>query len=222
MSLTEYRDLEQRSDAWYAARCGVVTASEVGNLITPAKLEVANNDTSRRLTDRLFAERMAGFVDPTWQSMDMARGQYEEPRAVEYYETHHSPVTRIGFMVRDDWGFRIGYSPDGLVDDDGLIEVKCPRSKGQVQTILAGEVPSEYVAQIQCGLLVSGREWCDFVSFCGGLPLWTKRVLPDPDWHTAIVSAAATFEGRAKQTCAKYRAAVRGLPMTERLQLVVI
>jgi hypothetical protein len=86
-------------------------------------------------------------------------------------------------MVRDDWGFSLGYSPDGLVGDDGLIEVKCRRQKKHLQTILADEVPPENMAQLQCGLLVSGREWIDYVSYCGGMPMYVKRVYPD----TAVV-----------------------------------
>jgi hypothetical protein len=217
MTLIEYTELEQRTDAWYEARCGIVTASVVGRLITPAKKQTAKNDEARGITSSIVAERIAGFVDPTWQSADMWRGVIEEPRATEVYSEHHAPVTSCGFMVRDDWGFKLGYSPDGLVGDDGLIEVKCPRQKGHLETILADEVPAYHMPQIQAGLLVSGRKWCDYVSYCGGFPLWTKRVTPDEEWQAAIVSAVATFEGHAKQMCAQYRAAVRGLPMTERI-----
>lgn len=224
MTLIEHPDLEQRSEEWYEARRGIVTASVVGRLITPAKLQTASNEGSRGVTAALVAERITGFVDPTWKSVDMWRGMTEESAAVEAYGEHHAPVTPIGLMVRDDWGFKIGYSPDGLVGDDGIVEVKCPRSKGHLQTILADEVPPEHIPQIQAGLLVSGREWCDFVSFCGGMPLYVKRVTRDDEWAKAIVSAAATFEGHAKQMCATYRAAVRGLPMTERtaeLEMVI-
>ena len=70
-----------------------------------------------------------------------------------------SQVDVLGFMIRDDWGYRIGYSPDGLVGDDGLIEVKSRRPKKHLQTILANEVPAENIAQIQTGLLVSQRKW---------------------------------------------------------------
>ena len=168
VSLHVLDDLVQRSDEWYEARRGMVTASVVGRLITPAKLEVAANEGSRALTAVLVAERVTGFVDPTWKSLDMWRGAEEEPLAAEVYSEHYAPVTTCGFMSRDDWGFSIGYSPDGLVGDDGLIEVKCPRSKGHLLTILADEVPPEYMAQMQAALLVSGRDWCDYVSYCGG------------------------------------------------------
>jgi predicted phage-related endonuclease len=93
-------------------------------------------------------------------------------------------------VTNDDHGFVIGYSPDGLVDDDGLIECKSRRQKFQVETILADRVPEEYMLQIQTGLLVTGREWLDFVSYCAGLPMFIKRVFPDARYQEAIIAAA--------------------------------
>ena len=87
----------------------------------------------------------------------------------------------------------------------------------QVWVTTADEVPAENMAQLQCGLLVSGREWIDYVSFCGGMPLWVKRVEPDPKWQAAIVAAVAAFEEAVAQMVADYHKAVTGLPMTERL-----
>jgi predicted phage-related endonuclease len=102
------------------------------------------------------------------------------------------------------------------VGDDGLIEIKSRRPKHHLATIITDEVPAENVAQIQCGLLVSGRQWCDYVSFCGGMPMWTKRVEPDQRWHDAIIAAVEAFEQTAADMVAKYQAAVAGLPATER------
>ena len=219
MSLTEYRDLIQGSEDWLAARRGIVTASVVGQLVTPKTIRPADNDTSRTLTMLLVAERITGWTDPVYVSDDMARGTADEPIARDAYSRHVGlPVAELGFMVRDDWGFPIGYSPDGLVGDDGLIEVKSRRQKKHLATILADEVPLENMAQIQCGLLVSGREWCDYVSFCGGMPLWTKRVTPDVRWAAAIVLAVQTFETTATSMVAIYEHAVIGLPMTERIE----
>ena len=147
---------------------------------------------------------------------DMWRGVESEPFAREEYAEHFAPVEQVGFMVRDDWGYQIGYSPDGLVGDDGLIEIKSRRQKKHLQTILADEVPAENMAQLQAGLLVSGRAWCDYVSYCGGMPLWRKRVEPDPKWHAAIVEAVAHFELNVAVITEKYTAAVQGLPQTTR------
>ena len=216
MSLTILPDLEQGSDEWHDQRRGIVTASMVGRLLTSTG-KVANNDTSRTLTAQLVAERITGWTDPVFVSDDMLRGHDDEPRAVEVYAEHYAPVETVGFMVRDDWGFRIGYSPDGLVGDDGLIEVKSRRAKKQLQTILEDDVPAENMAQLQCGLLVSGRAWIDYVSFCGGMPLYVKRILPDPEFMDSILAAVTAFELAASLMVADYEAAVAGRPTTERV-----
>lgn len=217
MTLHTYNDVQQRSPEWYELRCGVITASAVGQLITPT-LKVANNDTSRGLAMLLAAERISGHAEDGYVNADMMRGIEHEPIARDKYAAHNKvEVVECGFMVleRDNW--RLGYSPDGLVDDDGLLEIKCPRGKEHVRTILADQVPARYVAQCQSALLVSGRDWLDFVSFHSGLPLYTKRVHPDPAWHAVIVEAVAAFEKAAEQLVSDYLAAVDGLPMTERI-----
>lgn len=215
MTLIELPDLIQGTDEWHDQRRGIVTASVVGRLLTSTG-KVASNDTSRTLVAQLVAERITGWTDPVYVSDDMLRGHDDEPRAVDVYAEHFAPVTATGFMVRDDWGFSIGYSPDGLVGDSGLIEVKSRRAKKQLQTILEDAVPAENMAQLQCGLLVSGREWCDYVSYCGGMPLYVKRVEPDPEWFDAIAAAVTSFELAASLMTEQYEAATAGLPMTER------
>lgn len=216
MGLIELPDLIQGSDEWLDQRRGIVTASVVGKLLT-STLKVASNDTSRALVATLVAERITGWTDPVFVSDDMLRGSDDELRAVAVYAEHFAPVTTTGFMVRDDWGFDIGYSPDGLVGDDGLIECKSRRAKKQLQTIVDDEVPAENMAQLQCGLLVSGRAWIDYVSYCGGMPLYVKRVEPDPDWFDAIVAAVTAFELAASLMTEQYRDATKGLPTTERV-----
>ena len=217
MSLHELPDLIQGTDEWHDQRRGILTASVVGQLITPSTVKPANNDKARAITAQLAAERITGWTDPTYMNDDMLRGVEDEPRAIDVYSEHYAPVTTTGFMVRDDWGFKIGYSPDGLVGNDGLIEVKSRRPKKHLQTILADEVPPENMAQLQCGLLVSGREWIDYVSYCGGMPLYLKRVRPDAKWHKAIVDAATAFEEAVSQMVASYETAATEMPMTERV-----
>lgn len=217
MTLHEMPDLEQGSDAWHDQRRGIVTASVVGQLITPRTIKPASNDDSRGLTTHLAAERITGYTEPTYVSSDMWRGIEDEPRAIDVYSEHYAPVARVGFMVRDDWGFRIGYSPDGLVGADGLVEVKSRRQKTQLSTVLTGEVPAGNMAQLQCGLLVSGRKWVDYISYSGGMHMWVKRVTPDPRWFDAIVQAVDAFEATVAQMVATYATATEGLPMTERV-----
>lgn len=217
MSLHVYEDLEQGTPEWLSARAGIVTASVVGQLITAKTVKPASNDYSRALTATLVAERITGHVEPIHESADMLRGTLDEPFARDIYSEHYAPATEVGFMVRDDWGFKLGYSPDGLVGDDGLIEIKSRRQKKQLSTILADEVPLENLAQIHCGLLVSGREWLDYVSYCGGMPLYVTRVLPDEKWQKAIIEAVTTFEETAAQMLEQYAVAVDGSPLTERI-----
>lgn len=209
-------DVIQGSDEWLEARRGIVTASVVGQLITPKTVKPASNAESRALTALLASERVTGWAEEPYVSHDMIRGSLDEPVARTTYSEHYGPVTEVGFMVRDDWGFPIGFSPDGLVGDEGLIEIKSRKPKEQLVTVVAGEVPAENMAQIQCGLLVSGRQWCDYVSFAGGMPLWRTRVEPDERWHEAIVIAVDAFEKAAAQMIAIYRERTQGLPATER------
>lgn len=218
-NLQVFNDVEQGTDRWHELRRGIVTASVVDLLITTKTLKPAANDTSRSLTAHLAAERITGYTEPTFVSADMERGNFDEPFARDLYSETYAPVTQTGFMIRDDWGFKIGYSPDGLVGDDGLIEIKSRRQKIHLKTILADEVPAENMAQIQCGLLVSGRSWCDYLSYCGGMPMWPKRVLPDERWFDAILEAVSGFEANAEQMIATYNAAIEGLPQTERIEL---
>jgi hypothetical protein len=217
MALTVYEQLEQGSEEWLQARCGIVTASTVGQLITTKTVKPANNDTSRSLTAHLVAERITGYVEPTYVNADMERGNLDEPFAREKYAEHYAPVDEIGFMVREGTHWKLGYSPDGLVGETGLIEIKSRRQKKHLATILADEVPAENMAQLQAGLLVTQREWCDYISYCGGMPLYVKRVFPDPQWFGAIADAVAIFEDTASQMIERYEEATNLLPTTERI-----
>jgi hypothetical protein len=219
LSLEIFTELEQGSDAWLAARCGIPTASVIGQLITPKTVKPAANDTSRALVMTLVAERITGHVEPVFPNADMTRGTLSEPFARDIYGEHYAPASEVGFMVRDFGTYKIGYSPDGLIAEDGLIEIKSPRQKKHLATILADEVPLEYMAQCQTGLLVSGREWIDFVSYNGGMPLWHKRVEPDDKWQAAIKEAVEALEAVAEAMIDSYKTRTAGLPQTERIDL---
>lgn len=216
MTLTVHPDLIQGSDEWHDQRRGIITASVVGKLITPKTIRPADNPESRGLAVLLAAERITGWTEPTFVSDDMWRGLDDEPRAREKYSAHYAPVTECGFMVEDALGFKVGYSPDGVVGDDGLIEIKSRRAKTQLATILADEVPIENMAQLQCGLMVSGRKWIDYVSYCGGMPMYIKRVWPEGKWFDAIIEATVAFEQTITEMIRVYKAAIDGLHMTER------
>jgi hypothetical protein len=183
----------------------------------PLVIEVANNETSRSLTKLLVAERLTGWTDPTFTSDDMWRGIEDEPRAREMYAKHHAPVEEVGFLVREEDGWTLGCSPDGLVGDDGMLEIKSRRQKNHLATVLADKVPAENMAQCQAALLVSGRKWLDYISFCGGMALWPKRVYPDAQWFKAIEDACRTFEHAAESMANTYLTRVDGLPKAPRI-----
>lgn len=178
--------------------------------------ETASNDISRGLTTLLVAERITGWTEETFISDDMWRGQLDEPLARDKYSECFSSVVQAGFMTYEEPGLKLGYSPDGLVDEDGLIEVKSRKPKKHVSTVLSGHPPSEDMAQCQAGLLVSGRKWLDYISYAGGMQMWKTRVYPDQRWFDAILAATRAFEANAAEMIRLYRESIDGFPMTER------
>jgi predicted phage-related endonuclease len=196
--------LVQGSDEWLAARCGLLTASEMKHIITPAKLQYASNDKERSHLYELLAQRITKHVEPHYVSDDMLRGQEDEIDAKAAYAKHYAPVQAMGFVTNDKWGFTLGYSPDALVGDDGQIECKGRRQKYQFETIIANQMPAEFLIQVQTGLLVTERKWCDFVSYCGGVHMLTLRVHPDRVVQDAIVEAATTFHQKLEKLMEMY------------------
>lgn len=263
------KDIEQGSDEWLAARCGVLTASTIGKLITVGivgpdaytcddcgadsyqpclskaskvpkaisgyhsartdvaaevaapLLSIARTDTANALLRTLAAERITGHVEPIPVSWDMQRGTDDEPFARDAYaEWAGVTVDEIGFAVREEEGanvtFKLGYSPDGLPGDDGLIEIKSRRQPRQVETILNDEVPAENLAQIHAGMWVMDRQWCDYISYRDGLHLYVKRVHRDPAWDLAVFGAAEYAERTIRQHVATYTKRVEGLPFVDK------
>ena len=208
-------DLEQGSEEWLEARRGILTASEMKLILTPT-LKIANNEKVRAHVYELLAQRETGYVEPSYISDDMLRGMYDEETARQLYNKHYTETKECGFITNDENGGTVGYSPDGLVGDDGLIEIKSRRQKFQAETISKNEVPKDYIMQLQTGLLVTGREWIDFVSYSSGMPLFIKRVLPDDEIQGALILAIASFEKSIEQEAENYAKNKDGLIMTER------
>lgn len=214
-TLTVYEELEQGTEEWLLARCGILTASTLKHHITPSTVKPANNDTSRAELNKLATERIRGYADyvhPTW---DMQRGTEDEPLARSLYAELRGPVREVGFMVREGDGWKVGYSPDGLIGDDGLLEIKCPQPKEHLRTILAGQPPAQYMAQLQAGLFVSGRAWIDYMSYSAGMRPWITRVGPDERWFKAIRETAVAFEVNVTNIINNYEAVTAGMPETE-------
>jgi putative phage-type endonuclease len=214
---TTYHNVEQGSDEWHALRCGILTASEIKHIITEKTLKPSNNEKTRAHVYEIAAQRISGYTEPQYISDDMLRGMADEILAIELYSEKYRHVDQVGFVTNNDLGFVIGYSPDGLIGrKEGLVEIKSRSQKYQVQTIANDEVPSEYMLQLQTGLFVTGREWLDFISYCGGLPMYVKRAYPDPTYIDAIKEAAIAFEQEVNAVVDRYKENSKGLQQTKR------
>lgn len=211
--ITRFPDLIQGSEEWFAARCGLLTASEMKLVLTPT-LKVANNKDTRAHVYEIAAQRITNYVEPTYIGDEMLRGYDDEVYAREAYSEHFAPVREVGFIVNRKWGFPIGYSPDGLVAENGGIEVKSRRQKFQIEFISDhmrdSTIPAEYVIQVQTGMLVAELDWIDFISYSGGLPMGVVRCYPDPNIQAAIIDAAAEFEVSVFSKIDAFRAAQAG------------
>jgi hypothetical protein len=203
MAITLHKNIIQGSEEWHAIRCGILTASEMKLIITPT-LKAASNDKEKTHLFELAAQRVNKYVEPSYISDSMLRGHDDEIQARILYSQNFAEVEEVGFITNNNLGFTIGYSPDGLVGDDGLIECKSRCQKYQFETIIKQEVPSEYVLQLQTGLLVSGRKWIDYVSYCAGMPMFVKRVYPDDAIISAIKEASDAFEARISAALKTY------------------
>jgi putative phage-type endonuclease len=171
--------MDQRSDEWFSARLGFATASRMNDAL-------AGSETAARrgYLIQLVTERLTGQQQESYNSAAMQRGVDLEPVARMAYESKNGFVDKTGFHKHPtiEW---FGASPDGLVGDDGLVEIKCPNSTTHVDYILEGKVPTKYKRQMLAQLACTGRKWCDFVSFDDRLPehlqLFVVRFEPKPE-----------------------------------------
>ena len=216
-----FHDLQQGSDEWLAARCGILTASEMKLAMTPT-FKPANNDKTRAHVYELAAQRVTNYVEPQFVSDDMLRGIEDEADALSIYMDQYEPTAKAcGFITRDFGGWVLGYSPDCIIGEDGLAECKSRRQKYQMQTIaeqMRGDqpwIPPEHVLQCQTGLLVTGREWLDYISYCGGMPMVVVRIYPDAEIHTAILEASESFEAQVRAAIERYLNARQVLRMVD-------
>ena len=169
-------DFQQGSQAWAEARLGIPTASNFKRIVTPTGRLSASRITYRA---ELLAEWALGEVFTDFESEWMQRGIALEPQAIEAYNlvTDNEPKT-VGLVYKDE-SKMIAASPDRLIGKDGLLEIKCPAAKTHILYLAQDGVPPEYVLQVQGQLWVTGREWCDFVSYYPDLPIHTVRMTPD-------------------------------------------
>jgi putative phage-type endonuclease len=158
-------EIEQKSDEWFAVRCGKFTGSRFADVLAKSKKDSKPLKARQDLIWTIAAERIQGYQPKGASSYSMQWGVDNEPLAREAYEIKTGEfVTEEGFIQHPKYNF-VGISPDGVINDDGLLEIKCPKSPEiHLQRFLNG-VPDEYVPQIQGALWVTGRKWIDFVSY---------------------------------------------------------
>lgn len=170
--------MDQRSEEWFAARLGKVTASRVADLMAKTKTGYSAsraNYMADLIVERLTSQKVEGFTNAAMQW-----GTDTEPQARAAYEfLTDAEVVEEGFVLHPRIA-DFGASPDGLVEGVGLLEIKCPNTAAHLEVLLSGTVPSKYVTQMQAQMACTGREWCDFVSFDPRMPgemqMFLKRV----------------------------------------------
>jgi putative phage-type endonuclease len=175
--------MEQRSPEWFAARLGKVTASRVADVV--AKTKSGYGASRANYMAELVCERLTGRLGDFYQNAAMVWGTETEPMARSAYEAHSGNlVTETGLVLHSSISDAAA-SPDGLIDGDGLVEIKCPNTATHIDTLLDEKVPSKYVTQIMWQMACTERKWCDFVSFDPRMPehmqIFVKRVERDDD-----------------------------------------
>jgi len=201
---------EQRTDEWFAARLGKVTASRVADLMATTKSGYAAS--RENLMAQLIVEQLTGQKQESYSNASMQWGTEQEPFARAAYEI------ATGTMV-DECGFvphptidGSGASPDGLVGHDGLVEIKCPNTAGMIEALLTQTVPGKYNIQMQMQMACTSRQWCDYVVFDPRMPakaqLFIKRVPRDPAFiqkmEAEIIKFLAELDGKVNQLKKQY------------------
>jgi putative phage-type endonuclease len=169
---------EQQSEAWFASRCGRVTGTRFKSLVTKE-----TTDAYKDLVTNITCEMITGKMEETYSNAIMEYGLETEPLARKEYENlFELEVKTVGFIIPDEdnkfheW---IGISPDGLLPEEGILEIKCPLMRTHLEYIEANKLPAEYRYQVQGQLFVTGFKYCDFMSFVPGMKAFIIRVYPD-------------------------------------------
>ena len=176
-------EIIQGTPEWFALRVGKVTASRVADVITRTK--TGWGASRANYMAELIAERLTGTAAQSYTNAAMQWGTDNEPLARTAYEFFRdATVVPIGFATHPQIPMS-GASPDGLIGDDGLIEIKCPNTATHIETLLGDKIADKYIVQMQWQLACTGRKWCDFVSFDPRMPqklsIFVRRVERDED-----------------------------------------
>jgi putative phage-type endonuclease len=198
---------EQGTQEWLQERCGKVTASRIADLMARTKTGWGSSRLNYRA--QLVAERLTGCVAQSFTNAAMIHGTQTEPEARRAYEFFvDRDVQQVGFAPHPTINMA-GASPDGLVGDNGLLELKCPNTATHIDTLLSGDIPDKYMKQMMFQMACTGRQWCDFASYDNRLPermrLFVKRVDRDAAQVTEIEDAVKAFLAEVEETVAALR-----------------
>jgi len=205
--------MEQGSPEWHQARLGKVTASKVADVM--AKTKTGPSASRTNYMAQLLCERLTGTPTDCFMNDAMRWGTEKEPEARLAYSFHHdADVTEIAFVDHPTIAMA-GASPDGLIGNDGLLEIKCPNTATHLDTLLSETVPAKYVTQMMWQMACTGRAWCDFVSFDPRLPaemsLFIRRVPRDVSMILDLEGDVAAFlreiDGKVEALTARYHKA---------------
>jgi len=200
--------MDQRSDDWFAVRCGRVTASRVADVV--ARTKSGYSASRANYMAQLVCERLTGATESTFTNAAMQWGVDHEADARHAYCFHHdAEVSEVGFVLHPTLTLS-GASPDGLVADDGLVEIKCPNTATHIDTLLNSAVPEKYLTQMYWQMACTDRAWCDFVSYDPRLPeemrLFVKRVDRDAERVAELEAEVAKFIDELNSTVDKLKA----------------
>lgn len=187
--------IEQGTVEWHLQRLGKVTASRIADVLSKGK---SGESASRKnYRTELLVQRLTGLPGESFTSAAMEWGTQTEPMARIAYEAEMGRfVNQVAFLDHPTIA-NYGCSPDGLIDKDGLIEIKCPNSSTHIDWMLDGKPPTKHIPQMQCQMAVTGRQWCDFVSFDPRLPddlrLFVVRLERDQEYIEAMEAEVQKF-----------------------------
>ena len=203
-------EIIQGSTEWFAARLGKVTASRVADVI--AKTKTGYSASRENYMAQLVVERLTQTKAESYTNAAMQWGTDQEPFARAAYEAAQGVmVEEVGFVphLSIEWS---GASPDGLVGDDGCVEIKCPNTATMIETLLSQKVPSKYITQMQFQMACTGRKWCDYVSFDPRMPakaqMFVRRVDRDDEYIAEIEAEIVKFLAEVESQVQKLNAII--------------
>jgi putative phage-type endonuclease len=188
--------MEQGSPEWLALRVGKITGSRFKAVMDRSKRNGTPNAPRRKLVATLREELRTGFPEPFVENEYMAHGTRCEPLALAAYKfITGATVEHAAFVQHMEIPY-VGYSPDGFIGPDGLLEIKCPALEPRhTRTVDSQKCPDDYLAQVQGGMWVCGLDWCDFVSYFPSVSVEVVRVQRDPEFIYRLAVECASVWG---------------------------